>query len=499
MRFSFVIFTALFIGKGLTEGVVNYVDQMTAIRMSGDITPFNSFLEIAIKYVQPNITKIEIAEVDSDIPSLGITLNLTNITIPEIEFYFDKEFGFQPTDMNRFTLVLAPLDVKIHATHDITFTKLKKDFQGQMTVTFENLALVFYMNTISNNGTDVSVKIDQIDSSWDEFNIDWTNPAIEITWNIIFKTDSAKKQLINGILLPEIKDFLESIDFSNIINQNVIGTKGNFTVQIGLDKPVVFPIFDQGLPRGVDAYLDARIFLNEGGEKAPGVFTPDMNKPTNGNTFQTLSISANVVNNVLWGMYETKYFDSEINQQNLTDSKIELISLDTYALTMIFPKISDSYPTRSSVIIRLSTPDYSLDSVSWRNIQGRYGVLLSFIIELWVYKDNVDPVMNLHKCGSACELVVVLKAKSSATIAIQAAEFAKIVFSYFNLDVNSIEIINSLFTIDVDNLMMIVNNIVDLSTPRILPSIHLDILDKFNVTIDNKDDQRTFIELSNLN
>lgn len=56
----------------------------------------------------------------------------------------------------------------------------------------------------------------------------------------------------------------------------------------------------------------------------------------------------------------------QVTQNVLDQFEFTLVSLDTESLKILLPTLPKKYPTKSSVIVKVSTPKYSLEDVSFR-------------------------------------------------------------------------------------------------------------------------------------
>ena len=129
----------------------------------------------------------------------------------------------------------------------------------------------------------------------------------------------------------------------------------DFSICSGLTQPVTFPYDDLLKDYEVNAFADLNVFIEDKTTKETllppkPLFDPNMFDPVNKGGYSTLVLSANVINNIMWGVYSTGLLEVEINQEmidknpKIPEHTKEMLSLNTSNLKLLFPHLANFYP-----------------------------------------------------------------------------------------------------------------------------------------------------------
>jgi hypothetical protein len=369
--------------------------------------PFSAINEIAKDFYPIIELKLRDLAINQEILDfkLGslITANLTLGTIQQVTVDYSNSVlisGVASSDPNvsKAQLHLQNVGISMNFTYAIEALGFITDAHPA-TMTMKGLSLAIDLTLETPSATNWTIGASLGQATLDELSIDFNEKfplsPLSTIWNILAGNQNDQQRLVNQLIeAVNAKLSAVKLDYNVPIKTTVKG----MDVTLALTAPVKF----ENISGDWTFQLKGGANLGYKGETAPDLYNPDMNLTSPQSKSSHLYVSANLVNNLLWGVYKSGMGQFSISQATLDSLKVDLLRLYTDDVTILFMNILKTYPARKGLYINLNLDQYDSASTRVTMVQGRLGILLKANLQLWVDTDSSKYPQNFADC-TTCE------------------------------------------------------------------------------------------------
>lgn len=332
-----------------------------------------------------------------------LTADLTLGTVQEVTFDYSESAlmtGVASSDPNvsKAQLHLQNVGIRLSFTYAIKAFNLITD-SHPATMTMKGLSLPIDLTLDNSDATNWTIGASLGQATLDELSIDFNEKfplsPLSTIWNILAGNQKDQQRLVNQ-LIEAINPKLSAVKLG--YNVPVKTTVKGMDVTLALTEPVKF----ENVSGDWTMQLKGGATLGYKGQTAPDLYNPDMSLTSPQTKSAHLYVSANLVNNLLWGVFKSGMGSISISQATFDSLKVDLLRLYTDDVTILFMNILTKYPTKKGLYINLNLNQYDSASTRVEMVQGRLGILLKANLQLWVDTDSSKYPQNFADC-TTCE------------------------------------------------------------------------------------------------
>lgn len=295
---------------------------------------------------------------------------------------------------------LVNVSIEVNFTYSyMLFNKISVSNKGYMNLQNLTLPIEIALSNSSSNWTLTPQQKEAMQTTlYINFGESFPWCPLQTLWNIMFLRQSEQQGFVNW-LIQKLNPMLEglNINYNKQLSKSLMGI--DFIASLA--NPISFSevVKDQWAVK-----LNGSLQMSKDTSSPPDYFRPNMNIQPVGADSTHLFVNGNVVNNLLWALFKSGKGKQAISQKTLDTYKIDLVTLYTDALVLLFPNIMTVYAPKKGMWIEVQLNDYDISSTRVQMRQGRLGILLKADLYLYVDTDSsLYPQASLAQCTTCTE------------------------------------------------------------------------------------------------